>query len=144
MIGYRKNASGVYETYFYKIPTKTTDNLATVKYKKNKMVLTYLDVPFEFRYHKNGFRAAAGMKFGLLMGAHTKYKGDDVNDKLGNLKIKQATTRNMDGTRYGATFSVGYGIILFNGYYQLSKVYKDGLGPDIYPISLGISLRPFK
>lgn len=143
-IGYRKNASGVFETYYYKIPVMTTDKLATVTYKKNKQVFTYLDAPIEFRYHKGAFRAAAGMKFGLLLGAHMKYKGDDVNDKLGFIKLKEATTRNMDGTRYGATFSIGYGILLFNGYYQLSKVYKDGLGPDIYPISIGISLRPFK
>jgi hypothetical protein len=143
-IGYRKDANGVYVTYYYKIPSKTTDNLVNVTYKKNKEVFTYLDAPLEFRYHKGPFRAAVGMKFGLLLGASSKYKGTDVNDKLGSITLKESTTRNMETTRYGATFSIGYGILLFNGYYQLSKIYSDGLGPQLYPISLGISLRPFK
>ncbi len=143
-IGYRKNASGYQETYFYKIPKTTTDGSATVSYKKNKMVFTYLDAPFELRYHKGKFRTAVGMKVGLLLGSHLKYKGTDVNDKLGTIKLKEATTTNMQTIRYGATFSIGYGILLLNSYYQLSNIYENHLGPAIYPISIGISLRPFK
>ena len=143
-LGYKTNTSGVYETYFYRIPAKTATN-AKLSYKKNKMVFTFLDLPFEFRYRSDkGFKAAVGLKYGLLLGFHTKYKGDDPAGKIGYGKIKTATTTNLQSSRYGLTFAVGYKSLMFNGYYQLSKTFKDNLGPEMYPISLGISLHPFK
>lgn len=143
-IGNQKNASGITETYFYRIPKKTTTNVA-MSYKKNKMVFTYIDLPFELRYRSTkGFKLAAGIKYGLLVGVHTKYKGDDPQGKLGYLILKQSTMKNMQTSRYGVTLAVGYKSLMFNGFYQLSKSYKDGVGPDMYPISLGISLHPFK
>jgi len=144
LIGYKTNTSGVYETYFYRVPKKTPTGIA-ITYKKDKMVYSFLDLPFEFRYRsENGFKVAAGLKYGLLLGFHTKYKGDDPAGKIGNGKIKTATTTNLQSSRYGVTFAVGYKSLMFNAYYQLSKTYKDNLGPDMYPISLGISLHPFK
>lgn len=143
-IGYKPNTANVNETYFYHIP-KTSAGKA-ISYKKNKMVFTFLDIPFELRYRSSkGFKVAVGGKYGLLMGFHTKYKGDDPNaTKLGFIKRKETTSTNMQTSRYGATLSVGYKALLFTGYYQLSKVYKDNVGPDMYPISLGITLHPFK
>jgi hypothetical protein len=144
LIGYKANTAGVYETYFYKVP-KVTSTGAAISYKKDKMVYSFLDLPFEFRYRtEKGFKIAAGLKYGLLLGFHTKYKGDDPSGKLGSGKLKDATTTNIQSSRYGVTFAIGYKSLMFNAYYQLSKTYKDNLGPDMYPISLGISLHPFK
>ena len=144
LIGYKLNTGGVYETYFYKIPKKTATG-ATLTYKKNKMVYTFLDLPFEMRYRtETGFKVAVGLKYGLLLGFHTKYKGDDPAGKLGFVKLKQASSTNLQSNRYGVTLAIGYKSIMFNGYYQLSKTYKDNLGPDMYPVSVGISLHPFK
>lgn len=146
LIGYKVNTSNIYETYFYKVPLKTpAPNSTAVTYKKDKMVFSYLDLPFELRFRTdNGFKVAVGAKYGLLMGFHTKYRGTDPEGKLGTVKLKTSSTTNMQTSRYGATFSVGYKGLMVNGYYQLSKVFKDGVGPDMYPISLGISLHPFK
>jgi hypothetical protein len=144
LIGYKTNTTGVYQTYFYRIPGKTATG-TTLSYKKDKMVYTYLDVPFELRYRtEKGFKVAVGLKYGMFLGFHTKFKGDDPAGKLGFVKIKQATTTNLQTSRYGVTFAVGYKSILFNGFYQLSKTYKDNMGPEMYPIALGISLHPFK
>lgn len=144
LIGYRPNTSSIQETYFYRIPKKSTSG-AAISYKKDKMVFTYLDLPFELRYRSNGgFKVAVGAKYGLLMGFHTKYKGDDPNAKLGLIKQKNSSTVNMQTSRYGATLAIGYKSLMFSGYYQLSKVYKDNVGPDMYPISLGITIHPFK
>jgi hypothetical protein len=144
LFGYKLNSVNVNETYFYKVPKKTATNVV-LKYTKDKMVYTYLDFPFEIRYKAdNGFKVAAGLKYGALMGFHLKYKGDDPNGKLGLIKIKESTTTNLQSSRYGVTFAVGYKSLMFNGYYQLSKVYRDNMGPDMNPISVGISLHPFK
>ena len=144
LIGYKLNSASVYETYFYKIPAKTATNVA-LTYKKDKMVFTFLDLPFELRYKAdNGFKVAVGIKYGLLLGFHTKYKGDDPAGKLGFGKIKETTNTNMQTNRYGATFAIGYKSLMFNAFYQISKVYKDNVGPDMNPISVGISLHPFK
>ncbi|MDP4291419.1 MAG: hypothetical protein Q8908_10095 [Bacteroidota bacterium] len=144
LIGYKANSSNVYETYFYRIP-KTTATGSALSYKKDKMVYTFLDFPFEIRYKTdNGFKFAAGLKYGISLGFHLKYKGDDPAGKLGYVKIKESTSTNLETNRYGVTFAVGYKSIMFNGFYQLSKTYKDNVGPEMYPISLGISLHPFK
>ena len=143
-IGNRKNASNITETYFYRIPKVTTAGTA-LSYKKNKMVFTYIDIPFELRYRTtNGFKYAVGLKYGLLVGFDTKYKGEDPQGKLGSLTIKQSTATNLQTSRYGLTLAVGYKSLMFNGYYQLTKTYKEGVGPDMYPVSIGISLHPFK
>ena len=143
-IGNQKNTSGVTETYFYHIPKKTSAG-TPLTYKKDKMVFTFIDLPFELRYRSTkGFKLAVGVKYGLLVGFHTKFKGDDPQGKLGPIMLKQSTTTNMQTSRYGVTLAVGYKSLMFNGYYQLTKTYKDGVGPDMYPISVGISFHPFK
>jgi len=118
-------------------------NQKNINYKKNKLQLTYLDIPAEIRYKsEGGFRLALGIKAGYLLGAHTKFKGDDPATGIGT-KIKQSKIANLEQWRFGPTFQIGYKYINFTAFYSLTTVFDKTKAPDIYPISLGIALRPF-
>jgi len=119
-------------------------------YKKNKISYTYFDIPFEFRLRTNNeFRAAVGFKVGWLIDSHTKYKGEnyleETNDELGvdfqTLKFREV--KNIEALRYGVTARVGWKFINLTGFYSLTGLFKKDKGPEVYPISVGISLMPF-
>lgn len=135
-----QDTSGI--SFFSKMPDKTTDG-KDLSYKKSKLSLTYLDVPAELRFKtESGFRIAIGIKVGYLINAHTKYKGDDFEDGS-KTKIKISSLPNMQSWRFGPNMQIGYKWVNLTAFYSLSKVFEENLGPQIYPISLGLSLRPF-
>jgi len=119
-------------------------------YKKSKISYTYFDIPLEFRLRtKDEFRAALGLKFGFLIDSHLKYKGDnflaETNDNLGAdfQSLKFRDVRNIEKLRYGVTARVGWKFINLTGFYSLTGLFKKDKGPDLYPVSIGISLMPF-
>ena len=121
-------------TIFNKIPD-------SISYKKSKIAISYIDLPIEFRFKsKSKFRIAIGFKGGYLLNVHSKYKGDENGDKV---TIKSTNVKYLELFRYGPTFKIGYKWFNITGYYSLSKLFKKGRGPDMYPISVGISLMPF-
>ncbi len=125
-------------TYFQPIPDD-------ISYKKAKFTATYLDIPLEFRFKsKAEFRFAVGFKFGFLLKAQTKYKGDDFLAGNTDLVIyKKGRIPNVEKNRYGFTAKIGYKWLNLYGYYQISSLFVPGKGPDMYPISFGISIIPF-
>ncbi|MCD4695204.1 MAG: PorT family protein [Bacteroidales bacterium] len=125
-------------SYFEPIPD-------SVGFKRSKFVATYLDIPFELRYKSKGeFRLAVGFKFGFLLQSHTKIKGDDIIDNMANEVItKKAKIKFVEKNRYGFTGRIGYKWLNLWGYYQLSSLFVKGSGPEMYPISVGITIIPF-
>ncbi len=114
-----------------------------VDYKINKLQLTYLDIPAEIRYKSDGgVRIALGIKAGYLISAHTKYKGENPAGGR-SIKIKEGSLPNLSKWRFGPTFQAGYKWVNFTAFYSLATVFEETSGIDIYPISVGISLRPF-
>jgi hypothetical protein len=114
-------------------------------FKKNKITYTYLDIPVEFRYHfKNGIRSAIGFKAGFLIESHSKYVGDDyLNGGNERLHVKIKDVPNITDFRYGVTARFGWKFINLTGFYSLTSLFNEGKGPEMYPISVGISLMPF-
>jgi hypothetical protein len=114
-----------------------------IGYKRYKFVTTYLQAPFELRYFGNnlnrnkGFKAALGLQVGTLLGGHTKgtkaVNGTNIADKVN-------TKRYMSNWNFAATARVGWGNFSIFGTYNLTPVFKDGSGPEITPMSLGICL----
>lgn len=112
-------------------------------YKKYKLNTTYLEAPFELRYFGNlnnrnkGFKAAIGMRAGILVGAHVKdsrtVDGTKVIDKIN-------TKRYLDKYRFSGTVRVGYGNFSLFGSYNINAIFKDGLGPKITPYSVGLCI----
>lgn len=106
-------------------------------YKKNKVQLTFVEIPVELRFKtKNNWRFYVGGKGGVMVSSHAKWVDD-------NGKYKDFNIPNFLPYRYGATLRLGKGKINFNGYYQLSPVFEKNKGVEIIPWSAGISLFLF-
>jgi len=123
-------------------------------YKKNKISLTYVEVPVELRIRTNPndkgkrFKIAAGFKAGLLINSHTKYVGDDTRPgaypaNTEYVKYKESRILNVQSFRYGVTGRVGYGAVNVHAFYGLTDVFEDGLGPTANALEVGISFNPF-
>ena len=135
-----QDTSGV--SFLSKVPEKAA-NGQDIDYKKSKISLTYLDVPLELRFKtESGFRVSAGFKVGYLINAHTKYKGDDLIDGS-KTKIKVSSLPNLQSWRFGPSFQIGYKWINVMAFYSINTIFEENQGPAIYPISLGLALRPF-
>jgi hypothetical protein len=79
-----------------------------------------------------------------MLPAHTKYVGDDyIDNSSEQLRVKYRNVLNLDRFAYGPTLRIGYKWFNLVGYYQLSSIFQQGKGPDVYPITVGFMLRPF-
>jgi hypothetical protein len=115
-----------------------------LSYKRNKLTLVYLDFPLEFRMKtKSKVLASIGFKAGFMIGNHTKYKGVDPSDVAVSTQVKYTDLPNIESYRYGVQLRLGYKNVSFFGFYSLSDVFKADAGPTMYPVSVGLSLRPF-
>lgn len=115
----------------------------TNHFKRYKFVTTYLSAPFELRYYSNiqnrnkGFKAAAGLEIGTLLGAHTKALTSIDGT---NVKFKTDTKRYVSPWDFAAIARIGWGNFTLYGSYNLTNVFKDNAGPPITPMSIGLSL----
>lgn len=110
-------------------------------YKRYKLVTTYLEAPFELRYFGNkqnrnrGFKAAVGLRAGTIVGAHTKARRSVEGTKIAE---KTNTRRYMETWRFAGTARLGWGNFSLFGAYSLNNLFKNGSGPEVTPISIGI------
>ncbi|MBN2728749.1 MAG: PorT family protein [Bacteroidales bacterium] len=127
----------------YIIKETNTDYMVFQKYvdepKKNKLVLSYVDLPLEIRFRtkrQNVFRLAVGGKFGYNINNHIKYEDDYVKRKHYNVDY-------INPLRYGVTARVGYKMYNLYVYYGLSTLFETNKGTEMAPLSIGISFIPF-
>jgi hypothetical protein len=114
----------------------------SLNYKKSKLGLTYLDFPVELRFAaKNKVRFSVGVKLGYLLDAKTKYKGDNTTGDEYISKFKDVNNANK--FRFGPVIRVGYNWFQVMAYYSVTKIFDKNLGPDLYPISVGVTFMPF-
>ena len=114
---------------------------------KNKLAITYLDVPVDFRFHPNGtqdgegFFVGIGGIFGLRMSAHTKWKYDEGD---GNKKLKETGKFNLNSIRYGYQVRVGFkGVHAFYKRY-VSETFKSPIdGANPVTTTIGINFTGF-
>ncbi len=128
------------------LPFRALDS--TDHFKKYKLHLGYLEVPIELRFGSNpvnpskGWKMAIGGKVGTLINAHTK--GKDLQNKNNQLiaafSQKDNSKKFFNGTRLMGMARIGYGIFSIFGAYQINNVLKDGVGPDMKTVQVGISL----
>ncbi len=119
----------------------------TSHFKKTKLASVYLEAPIEFRYSADPltgkkFKFAVGVKVGTLLNAHTRNTKFETKsgNAIGDFVMKEASKRFFNKTRISAMARFGMGHISFYGSYQLTTLFKDGLGPVVRPYSVGITL----
>ena len=121
---------------------------STDRFKKYKLTTAYLEIPVELRFTDNpeknnkSFKAALGIKVGTLLNVHTK--GKNLQSKTGgnvnSFTEKENSKRYFNSTRLSVTGRIGLGNFSLFGSYQINNLLKDGVGPDIKPFQVGLSL----
>ncbi|HET9826825.1 MAG TPA: outer membrane beta-barrel protein [Chitinophagaceae bacterium] len=134
-----------------KDPTTTlrfVDQSDTNHFKKSKLATAYLEAPLELRFSSNPetpnktFKVALGVKVGVLVNAHIKQK--NLQTAQGGTLIdyieKQNSKRFFNSNRIVGTARIGYGVFSVFGTYQLNPLFKEALGPQVQPYTIGITL----
>ncbi len=124
-------------------------NLKDTNYfKKYKLATAYLEAPVELRFNSNpndpkrAIKFAVGAKVGMLLAAHVKGKelvnrgGTTVND----YKMKEYSKEFFNKNRLSATARIGYSSFSLFGSYAITPLFKEGLGPNVRPVTIGLTL----
>lgn len=129
-----------------KLPLVNLDS--SNRFKKYKLTTAFLEVPLEFRFTnkpdnaEKSLKAAIGVKVGTAINVHTK--GKTLQNKNGstvsNYVEKLSDKSFFNSTRLSATARVGYGNYSLFASYQINGLLKDGVGPVIRPLQVGICL----
>jgi hypothetical protein len=143
--------------YFDKTSVGLKDNTETLQFnnladtnhfKKYKLMTAWLEAPVELRYSadpanpKRGLKVAVGAKVGTLLAASTKGKTwQDKNDQtLISYTQKEKSKKFFNSTRLSVISRVGWGNFTLFGSYQFNPLFKEGLGPDVKPFSVGLTI----
>lgn len=111
--------------------------------KRSKLSVSYLEVPLELRFKgKSGFKLSVGFKLGYLIDSKEKYVGNTT--AKGPIQvIKRKRISQLNTFSYSPTFRVGYKSFNLFFSYGLGPVFRVDHGPQLHPMSLGITLTPF-
>jgi hypothetical protein len=106
--------------------------------KKTKLHVSYLTLPLflevatPLKFNSNRLTLAAGVIGGIIIGAHTKIKYSGSKDKeRGNF--------NISPLKYELTGRIGLGEFCLFANYGMTPLFKDGKGPKLMPLEVGIS-----
>ena len=117
----------------------TTENDGTV-YSKNKLKTSFVEVPILFTLtpgKRKSFYLSGGVYGGILMTAKQKLK-----DTQG-AKSKIKDDFNLNKFRYGLVGRIGLGPLAFYAQYSLTDLFKEGQGPVLQPLNIGITILNF-
>ncbi len=104
--------------------------------QKSKLSTGYLTVPLLLEFHVpngSGLWISMGVIGGLKMGSHTKVE-------INGTKNKDHNDFNISPFRGGSTVRLGYKGFNIYGTYYFTPFFKDGRGPVMDPITIGIGL----
>jgi hypothetical protein len=112
--------------------------------KLNRMTYINANIPLEFRYrHKSGFKITVGVRLGLVAELAQKYKGKNTEDGLTDENYKNFLKKDRQKVNFDAYFRCGWKFVGIYYSYQVNKLFDEGKGPAVNPMSLGISLSLF-
>jgi hypothetical protein len=124
-------------------------NLAdTIHFKKYKVATAFAEVPVELRYafnsdrNANSVKIAVGAKVGTLLSSWTKGKNLETSggNAYNNYIQKEKSKRFFNTTRLSLMGRIGYGHFTAFASYSLTPLFKEGMGPEIKPMTIGITL----
>lgn len=131
------------------LPFRHLDSTAN-HFAKQKVTTIYLQAPVELRYFSDpahpgkSWKLAAGLKVGTLLKAYSKAKNYETASGAsiyGKTYIeKQDNKRFFNSTDVALTGRVGYGILSLDMGYQVTGVLRDGFGPVMNKVSVGLTI----
>ncbi len=110
--------------------------------KKTKLNVSYLTAPLmlevktPLRMGKSRLYLAGGVIGGLNIGSHTKFKYRGDKEKL-------RSNFNLNQFKYDLTGRIGFGDLCVFVNYGMTPMFKENRGPELYPVTIGISLLNF-
>jgi hypothetical protein len=124
-----------------------TNQSDTNHFKKTKLATVYLEAPIELRFSADpltgkGLKFSVGVKVGTMLTAHTRNTkfeskaGTTINDYV----MKESSKRFFNKNRLSVMGRAGMGNFTLYGSYQVTALLKDGLGPELRPYSIGLTL----
>lgn len=127
--------------YFKKIASLAEPEIS---YKKNKMNLTYLDIPLELRYaNKKGFRVSAGAKIDFLVNSYFKFEGSDfIFGSDEDIKLKKYRLEHLSNVQFGPIVRIGWKSLHAYASYSFIPVYNVDAGSKLNPVCIGVSFIP--
>lgn len=133
-------------TYANIIPTDRADSLGGyIPFTKNKLRASYLRIPLMLEFNtsldpERTFHVSAGVIGGWNMGTINKVKyEEDGND----IKNRSKGDYNLTPFTLDASVRVGYRNFTLFANYGLTPLFEDGKGPEVYPLTVGLSVIPF-
>ena len=156
-LGLGASTSSIYFNDTYLDISGKVDNSSTLKFqnvqdtthfKKFKLQTAYIEIPLEFRYGSNpenpnkSWKFAAGAKIGTMLSAGTKGKNllNGSGGTINSFTQKEKSKRYFNKTRFAVTGRIGYGSVSLFTVYQVNSFFKEGLGPDVRPFTIGITI----
>ncbi len=110
------------------------------RYRKNKLVLNYLDLGVQLRLRSRGrhnnFFIYPGFKAGYLLSGRHKLRSDSGHETIRHI-------RELERFRFGPTLYIGVNRFALYGFYSVSPLFKPGKGEEMHAISIGISFNLF-
>lgn len=107
--------------------------------KKSKLHINYITAPLmlevktPLRMGSSRLYLAGGVIGSLYLGSHTKYKYKNGG------KEKSKGSYNINKWKYELTGRIGFGDFCVFANYSMTTLFKDGKGPDVKPLMIGIS-----
>jgi len=130
-------------------PTLVFDDVSdTAHFKKYKLSTVYLEAPVELRFtsnpadNKRSFKVAVGAKVGTLLSAGLKGKNleNASNNPISSYTLKEKSKRHFNTTRLSLSGRVGYGPFSLFASYSITSLFKEGVGPQVKPLSIGLTI----
>jgi hypothetical protein len=112
--------------------------------KLNRLTYINCNIPLEFRYrHKNGFKFTVGVRLGLVVEISQRFKGKDYETNYKDENFKYFLTANRQKANFDVYMRCGWKFVAVYYSYQVNRLFNEGKGPAVNPMSLGISLSLF-
>jgi len=117
---------------------------AGITYAKTKMNTFFLTVPLIFEVQfgpkKKGF-FGVGVIGDLKLLSNTKIRYYEGGSKQ---KIKEKSDFNLSPLRYHLTARLGYRFVKLFANYSMVPMFKKNMGPELYPVTIGLTLISFR
>lgn len=115
------------------------------EYSKNKLRASYVNVPLMVEFNtssdpKRTFHVSAGVIGGLRIGTVNRQKFD-LDGQEYDIKVRDDF--NFSPVTLDATARIGYRNFTLWATYGLTPLFKDSRGPEVYPVSVGLTIIPF-
>lgn len=111
-------------------------------FNKSKLNVSYLTAPMilevatPLKFNQHRLTIGAGVIGGLNIGSRTKIKTDDG-------KTKDRRNFNINPMKYELTGRIGLGELTLFANYGMTPLFKDGKGPELVPLTVGIAFPNF-